>query len=149
LSFELATQTRLRKSHGPNYLLIARQARLKCFRAPAGFSLGTHKNLQPCRLPNLFSCQTSSSPICIGCPPRRVELLPTQCSAPIATFIHRELIHGGCFDAQHRAEFGGADRDRTGGLLVANQALSQLSYSPNRRFQGFMVSKFQRNTLKP
>ena|SRR5208283_293086 len=26
---------------------------------------------------------------------------------------------------------GGADRDRTGGLLVANQALSQLSYSPN------------------
>ena len=29
----------------------------------------------------------------------------------------------------HR-ELGGADRDRTGGLLVANQALSQLSYSP-------------------
>ena len=27
-------------------------------------------------------------------------------------------------------ESGGADRDRTGGLLVANQALSQLSYSP-------------------
>ena len=27
-------------------------------------------------------------------------------------------------------ENGGADRDRTGGLLVANQALSQLSYSP-------------------
>ena len=33
-------------------------------------------------------------------------------------------------DAQHRIEFGGADRDRTGGLLVANQALSQLSYVP-------------------
>jgi len=32
-------------------------------RAPAGVSLiGTHKNLQPCRLPNLFSYQTSSSP---------------------------------------------------------------------------------------
>src|SRR5713226_5289382 len=31
-------------------------------RAPAGVSLiGTHKNLQPCRLPNLFSYQTSSS----------------------------------------------------------------------------------------
>jgi hypothetical protein len=28
---------------------------------------------------------------------------------------------------------GGADRDRTGGLLVANQALSQLSYSPLTR----------------
>ncbi len=25
---------------------------------------------------------------------------------------------------------GGANRDRTGNLLVANQALSQLSYSP-------------------
>jgi hypothetical protein len=33
-------------------------------------------------------------------------------------------------DTQHQVEFGGADRDRTGGLLVANQALSQLSYSP-------------------
>ncbi len=29
-----------------------------------------------------------------------------------------------------RLNIGGADRDRTGGLLVANQALSQLSYSP-------------------
>ena len=29
-----------------------------------------------------------------------------------------------------KLDFGGADRDRTGGLLVANQALSQLSYSP-------------------
>ena len=26
--------------------------------------------------------------------------------------------------------FGGANRDRTGDLLVANQALSQLSYGP-------------------
>ena len=28
------------------------------------------------------------------------------------------------------AEFGGASRDRTDGLVVANDALSQLSYSP-------------------
>ncbi len=28
--------------------------------------------------------------------------------------------------------FGGAERDRTAGLLVANEALSQLSYSPTR-----------------
>ena len=28
------------------------------------------------------------------------------------------------------AAFGGAERDRTAGLLVANEALSQLSYSP-------------------
>jgi hypothetical protein len=38
---------------------------------------------------------------------------------------------------------GGADRDRTGGLLVANQALSQLSYSPipGVRGQGLGVRK--------
>ena len=30
---------------------------------------------------------------------------------------------------------GGAMRDRTADLLDANQALSQLSYSPNRRTQ--------------
>ena len=29
-----------------------------------------------------------------------------------------------------RAKDGGAERDRTAGLLVANEALSQLSYSP-------------------
>ena len=29
-----------------------------------------------------------------------------------------------------RSEIGGAGRDRTGDLLNANQALSQLSYSP-------------------
>ena len=53
-------------------------------------------------------------------------------------------------DAQHQVEsslgqiIGGADRDRTGGLLVANQALSQLSYSPNRSsFKFPRFSKFQ------
>ena len=30
----------------------------------------------------------------------------------------------------YHARFGGADRDRTGDLLLAKQALSQLSYSP-------------------
>jgi hypothetical protein len=47
-------------------------------------------------------------------------------------------------DARHSPKFqnGGADRDRTGGLLVANQALSQLSYSPNRSFK-FRVSSFE------
>ena len=32
-----------------------------------------------------------------------------------------------------RAKDGGGERDRTDGLLVANQALSQLSYTPARR----------------
>ena len=34
------------------------------------------------------------------------------------------------FSAAERLKFGGAGRDRTGDLLNANQALSQLSYSP-------------------
>ena len=50
----------------------------------------------------------------------------------------------------HQSKPGGADRDRTGGLLVANQALSQLSYSPTASFK---VSRFQSfkvfETLKP
>jgi hypothetical protein len=33
-------------------------------------------------------------------------------------------------DAQVVEKIGGRDRDRTGDLLVANEALSQLSYSP-------------------
>ena len=37
-------------------------------------------------------------------------------------------------------QVGGADRDRTGGLLVANQALSQLSYSPLPSRQSFVAS---------
>ena len=34
--------------------------------------------------------------------------------------------------AHWNRQFGGADRARTGDLLVANQVLSQLSYSPSR-----------------
>ena len=36
-------------------------------------------------------------------------------------------------------DVGGADRDRTGGLLVANQALSQLSYSPLTAVASFQL----------
>ena len=32
------------------------------------------------------------------------------------------------------SDFGGAERDRTADLLVANEALSQLSYSPRATF---------------
>ena len=59
-----------RKLHGPkNSAHRALNAYLR-FRAPAdiSFSLGTHKNLQPCRLPNLFSCQISSSLACANSP---------------------------------------------------------------------------------
>ena len=35
-----------------------------------------------------------------------------------------------------RAEAGGADRDRTGDLMLAKHALSQLSYSPTSKDGG-------------
>src|SRR5580704_1052846 len=37
---------------------------------------------------------------------------------------------GSTVGSQVGREIGGAERDRTAGLLVANEALSQLSYSP-------------------
>ena len=45
------------------------------------------------------------------------------------TFRERTLMDGASCGS-----FGGAERDRTAGLLVANEALSQLSYSPTRLF---------------
>jgi hypothetical protein len=42
---------------------------------------------------------------------------------------------------------GGADRDRTGGLLVANQALSQLSYSPKIIGSQLSAVSFQQNKI--
>jgi hypothetical protein len=51
-----------RKSYEPlNSLLITRPALSRLASQQVFHFLGTHKNLQPCRLPNLFSCQTSSS----------------------------------------------------------------------------------------
>ncbi len=35
-----------------------------------------------------------------------------------------------------KENFGGGERDRTDDLLVANQALSQLSYTPDQSFNG-------------
>jgi hypothetical protein len=40
------------------------------------------------------------------------------------------------FNSQKRTEKCGADRGRTDGLLVANEALSQLSYSPEPKSRG-------------
>jgi hypothetical protein len=39
----------------------------------------------------------------------------------------------GCYCRQHVEKIGGASRARTDDLIVANDALSQLSYSPIRR----------------
>ncbi len=80
-----------------------------CLRTPAGFSLGTHKNLQPCRLPNLFSCQISSSEPSLAQPgitlPKQVWVLLDSEVCKLrksfqpnvrrqATFLNREQNHG-------------------------------------------------------
>ena len=92
--------------------------------------------------------------------PRRLDpALPNPISAPntknTATISHRNglacsglpknigptSLNGTAYLSA--SESGGADRDRTGGLLVANQALSQLSYSPKPvvRLWSFVVRK--------
>jgi hypothetical protein len=58
------------KFYGPKFLLIARLDLRLTY--TSRFLSGTHKNLQPCRLPNLFSCQTSSSLVFTSSPPQRV-----------------------------------------------------------------------------
>jgi hypothetical protein len=40
------------------------------------------------------------------------------------------MFRSGCESRQVLQKFGGASRARTDGLVVANDALSQLSYSP-------------------
>ena len=97
---------------------------------PAGFLQALIKiYVSPCNLPNLFSCQISSSLTCVSYPAYAGMSLtnPGVCKLPSSS--------NPMFGAKHlasniRQDSGGADRDRTGGLLVANQALSQLSYSP-------------------
>jgi hypothetical protein len=42
--------------------------------------------------------------------------------------------------APYRANLGGPSRDRTGDLIVANDALSQLSYRPRLKFRRRVVT---------
>ena len=43
---------------------------------------------------------------------------------------YTRVIARSCEQAAGRVQVGGANRDRTGDLLLAKQALSQLSYGP-------------------
>ena len=51
---------------------------------------------------------------------------------PNWTHAEISLLIGPKFSMQIVGLFGGAERDRTADLLVANEALSQLSYSPHQ-----------------
>jgi hypothetical protein len=68
-SYQLSaiSETIMRRENLMGHNPAHRVRRLLTTHTPAGIS-GTHKNLQPCRLPNLFSCQISSSPACAGSP---------------------------------------------------------------------------------
>jgi hypothetical protein len=43
--------------------------------------------------------------------------------------------------------FGGAGRDRTGDLIVANDALSQLSYSPMNKMNCWLANSFYQRSF--
>ena len=53
------------------------------------------------------------------------------------------FLSGRARPIDRRLNSGGADRDRTGGLLVANQALSQLSYSPTIKWWAWVELNYR------
>ena len=61
-----------------------------------------------------------------------MRLFAAQCAATTSTdrYLSSQLSKNKTGGTARRVNHGGADRDRTDDLLVANQTLSQLSYSP-------------------
>src|SRR5579863_8107304 len=56
-----------------------------------------------------------------------------ECTATVKPRMRTRCMPMRGFNVEHGERgSGGADRDRTGDLLLAKQALSQLSYSPSR-----------------
>ena len=98
----------------------------------------------------------SSSPKCPAV--RRTRPPPRQCAPTLGAFAAPSLSAKRCFacregvcDANAR---GGGERDRTDDLLLAKQALSQLSYTPvpEDRDRGSVVStevRYHRSGWKP
>jgi hypothetical protein len=65
-------------------------------------------------------------------PRRRSALAPArdQASPPAGGLASSRVVASSCWMFNGGLGAGGASRDRTGDLLVANQTLSQLSYGP-------------------
>ena len=83
-------------------------------------------------LPNLFSCQKSSAiAVAIATHPGASWRCDHSATCSRISFRHERRLNleQVCIDT-FRERFGGADRDRTDDILLAKQALSQLSYSP-------------------
>jgi hypothetical protein len=58
------------------------------------------------------------------------------------------MLKSGCQCRQVAERFGGASRARTDGLVVANDALSQLSYSPTKRTNDWTADLFYHSGRK-
>ena len=99
--------------------------------------------ITPNALPNLFRCQTSLlPPFSVRKPspeahetcrnqPRKAGR-PVSGSAPLLAMAANQNQRMRICEPK----FGGADRDRTGDLMLAKHALSQLSYSPTSKDGG-------------
>src|SRR5215469_6190610 len=81
--------------------------------------------------PMLFSYQTSSEAVI-----ETAAAWAAETQFRVSSFEFRATYRAKLKTRNLKLGVGGADRDRTGGLLVANQALSQLSYSPLRASGG-------------
>ena len=80
----------------------------------------------------------------------RVELTTSPLSGVRSSHLsYRPRLQGrvGPGLGPERLQHGGADRNRTDGLLSANQALSQLSYSPDTASFQSRLSKMIRGRL--
>jgi hypothetical protein len=81
------------------------------------------------------------NPISIARNHRRVGNQPESCLTP--HHPSRLVLANDETANDQRRVSGGADRDRTGGLLVANQALSQLSYSPTIKWWAWVELNYR------
>ena len=82
------------------------------------------------KCPSIFNCQRSNSNCKILVGLGRIELPTSPLSGVRSSQLSYRPVGLSAPSRSRLCQAGGAGRDRTGDLLNANQALSQLSYSP-------------------
>ena len=118
------------KFHGPSCLLIARNA-YQCFapqQAKIQALIKIYVRLVICPIYSVVKYRPRE--LTSTHPPQQVWVLLTLRPCGPKNSSQPNVRRQQSLTPNIRLN-GGADRDRTGGLLVANQALSQLSYSPS------------------
>ena len=136
-----------------NFFLCASPARI-CF------SRAVASTCSKC--PSIFNCQRSLTPRCqvLGFRCQQTKLTPDTWNlkpsflvglgrvelptSPLSGVRSSHLSY-----RPDGGESGGAGRDRTGDLLNANQALSQLSYSPRKSFEADWTQGSRRPASRP